>query len=151
MDTSKEVLIIIGAGSSQQVHQFDVLESGAVIVPLHWALRKRLTGGTLCLPDMTCATVSDGRFAGLASVEELGAPLGSYIILMLIGLFTLSIPVRIKLVLTDIRPIDLNGLCELLKEAVHRNPSHYTRASASDIERRLSRARTFAHVRRAFD
>jgi hypothetical protein len=74
-----------------------------------------------------------------------------YLILLVVGLFTLSIPVRLRLDLAEAQVVNPSELAKLLTEAVRKNPGHYTRASASDIESRLQRAKTFAQMRRAFE
>jgi len=153
VDAGRPALLITGAGASQQVHQIDVLEDGAFVVPLHWAFRRKTVGGTLCLPDMTCATVQQNKLVGIARPRDLGVPLFSifYFLLLFVGLFTLSIPARLRPMLADAHSVGPRDLAKLLIEATRQNPNHYTRASASDIEQRLARAKTFAQMRKAFE
>jgi hypothetical protein len=150
---SKPSLLVTGAGSSIKIHQIDILMDGSFVAPFHWVIRKRITGSALYTPDMTTAIVRESRLAGIAGPQEVGAPLFSpfFILLFLVGLFSLSIPVRIRLELAEPRSIALMDLVELLKGAVRQNPGHYTRASASEIESRLNRAKTFAQMREAFE
>ncbi|WP_157281961.1 hypothetical protein [Pelomonas sp. Root1237] len=103
------------------------------------------------MSNMTYATVTDIYLTGLAGPRSLNMPWSMYLILIAVGLFTLSIPVRLRLVFAEPRPVGASELARLLAEAVRKNPNHYTGASASDIERRLQQAKTFAQIRRAFE
>lgn len=152
MRASKPALLITGIGQSQEVHLVDVLDGEVIVAPLNWVLRRKVAGAILCTSSMTSATVGEVTAAGIAKPGELGVPLFSsfYVLTMLIGLFTLSIPARLQITLTNFRPLELSDLGNLLMAAVKQNPNHYTRASASDIEQLLVQAKTFAQMRKAF-
>lgn len=149
----RPALLIAGTAASQEVHQVHIFEDEMLVAPLHWAIRRKPFGGTVYMSDMTCARVQKVELVGIARPREVGAPLLSsfYLLLMSIGLFTLSVPVRLKLTLGDIRPVDSSELVRVLTEAVSKNPNYYTRASASDILQGLARAKSFLQMRKAFD
>ena len=102
---------------------------------------------------MTCATVQQTEPVGIARPRDLGVPLFSifYLLLLFVGLFTLSIPARLRATFAESHSVNPSDLSKLLAEATNQNPNHYTRASASDIQKRLARAKTFAQMRKAFD
>jgi hypothetical protein len=151
VDATKPVLLITGDKGSPKVMLTSMQGDGVVVDVLRSVLTKDLRQGTLCMPDMSCATVTDIKLLGLSGRESLGVPWSMYLILLVVGLFTLSIPVRLRLDLAEAQVVNPSELAKLLTEAVRKNPGHYTRASASDIESRLQRAKTFAQMRRAFE
>ena len=151
MFAAKQALLIRSAGSTQKVHQVDILDDGAFVAPLHWALRAN-SGFLMCLPNMTCTTAQRTQFIGLARPRDLGLPTLNhfYFLLFLVGIFTLSIPVRLRPLVTESRPITLQELVQMLIEAVRNNPAVYTCACAVEIERRLANATAFGQIRKAF-
>ena len=110
------------------------------------------TSFNLCLPNMTLAAANRAQLIGLAKPSDLGLPTLShfYFLAIIFGIFTLSIPVKLRPVVTESRPISLQELVQMLIEAVRKYPTAYTRASALEIERDLAKARTFSQVRKSF-
>lgn len=92
------------------------------------------------------------QLIGMARPSDLGLPTLShfYFLAILFGIFTLSIPVKLRPVETESRRIKHQVLVQMLIEAVRKNPATYTRASAVEIERDLAKATSFSQARKAF-
>ena len=101
---------------------------------------------------MTFAAANRAQLIGLAKPSDLGLPTLShfYFLAFILGIFTLSIPVKLRPVVTESRPISLQELVRMLIEAVRKNPTAYPGASAAEIERDLAKAGTFSQVRKSF-
>ena len=148
---SGTALLIMSEGPRQQVSQHELVSDQTINVPFWWVLRRRTIGGILCLPDMTCGTVQRADVVGLAQPADLEIPLSTYLADLVITTLTLHPLVRLRLELQDIRQLTLPELTTMLIESVRRNPNHYTRASAQEIETSLKRAKTFSQVVESFD
>lgn len=140
-------------GKSRQIHQIYVSEDTEFVAPFYWVLVRRLNKGILLMSDMTYADISASRFVSIARPQEIGLPSLSFyfFLLMIIGTFTLSWPVKIKLTVINVKKLDIKKLVTLLVDSIHENPNFYSRASVTEIEQRLSRAKTFVQIRRAFE
>ena len=150
MDAIEPVLLVT-VGRRPKVMPTSLRDDGTVIDVLRSALTRDLRGGMLCMPDLSCATITDIKVAGLAGPRSLDVSWSTYIILVLAGAFSLSIPVHLRLKTSPAQSRAPEDLANVLMETVKKNPGHYTRASASEIERRLKHAKTLAQMRRAFE
>jgi hypothetical protein len=152
VNASKEALLITGQGTSIQVYPVSFYEAGYIQAPFHSALFGKYVSGNLCLPDMSCSLIQQTKVIGIAKPSEIGLqPYNpAYLLVMVVCAFTLSIPIRLRLILTNTKKMSLAELGAMFTDAVRQNPNHYTHKSASDIERLLSKAKTFEHIKKAF-
>jgi hypothetical protein len=151
MRATKAVLLITADKRAPKVMETDLLEGEIVVDIFRSLLTKNLQQGIVYTPDMTCATITDVSFAGLAGPKAFGLPLSMYLILLVVGIFTLSIPVCLRLGLSQERPVKVCELIQLLTHTIRKNPNYYTGTSVGTIERRLRRAKTFDQIRRALE
>lgn len=151
--SKKHTLLIVGTGRGTQVFPETVYNEEYFVAPINWWLRHKCDLGKICLPDMTHATILATSVIGLARPADLGLRLFSadYFLPMILGSLTLSTYVRLKPELGEPQPLAVSDLAALLIDAVRKNPNHYVHSkSATDIERILSKAKTFDQIRRAF-
>jgi hypothetical protein len=120
---------------------------GTFVFPLRWLVSGRLRQGQLLDATLSMYHVERVMIAGIAGPDLLGAPVFAYILLLAFGWFTLSIPVKVHLRLSEPQVLSLDEAKDFLDQIISKsqmNPSILAR-----LRQQIRRSRSLDDMARA--
>lgn len=145
MDANNKFLVITRPDTSsvevrRAFGESEDIAKMSTVTTLWSVLRGKFNGAKIVNMDSSICEVKEVHLLGIANRASFGAPLWAYILLLLIGVFTLAIPVKIRLILTQPSHLDIAEIKEYLKLQINRNPKCYMSYSSEQLEKLISRA-----------
>jgi hypothetical protein len=147
---NENLLILHATSSRPMVMRAIEIRGGVYAFPLWWLLFGRLRDAGLVTGGLTIWQVRRSKVRGVAGPRELGSPLFSYLLLVTIGILTLSTPLAIAFELESVETTGLDQIKQYLAGLVNSNPGTYKKTPASDLLNRLQRSKSFEQVVRSF-
>jgi hypothetical protein len=126
------LLILEEALRGSRLKPFSEIRSGQYLISLGWLLTRRLRGARLLSPSLELSQIEEVVPVGVPGPSTLGAPVFSYVLLLVLGWLTLSTPLLVRLRLSNARVLTLDEAKVLVIQVI--KESSMDREDAARLE-----------------
>jgi hypothetical protein len=129
VDANNKYLLVIRPNTKHTKLQRAILRARSTVdfeyaIPLSWLVVGKLKGAQIIDGDLRLGEVQTIRGLGVASRATLKAPMIAYILLLLVGVLTLSVPIRVLLRMGTRRDLALTEIKSYIKMQYQNNPAN---------------------------
>jgi hypothetical protein len=142
------LLILEEALRGSRLKPFSEIRSGQYLISLGWLLTRRLRGARLLSPSLELSKIEEVVPQG-PGPSTLGAPIFSYVLLLVLGWLTLSTPLLVRLRLSKARVLTLDEAKALVIQVV--KESSMDRKDAARLEQQVRKAGSARLMAQALD